>query len=254
MKTIFYLLLLSLFTITTFSQTYNVKIYSGGETVISQTSHIDSITFEISTNSICGSKVLWHGELYQTVLIETQCWFAKNLNVGTRINGSQSQTDNSTIEKYCYDDLESNCDMYGGLYQWAEAVQYLNGATNSGSPNPAFSGNVQGICPPGWHIPTLAEFQTLSSTVGNNSNALKTVGQGTGDGAGTNSSGFSALLAGYRFEDGDFYYLGSRTYFWGSTEYSSSDAYVMLLSYSSSIVNLYDYNKEDGFSVRCVQD
>jgi len=58
------------------------------------------------------------GKTYNTVQIGDQCWFKENLNVGTRINGVQEQTDNSVIEKYCYADLESNCDIYGGLYQW----------------------------------------------------------------------------------------------------------------------------------------
>ena len=62
---------------------------------------------------------------YTTVLIGTQRWFAQNLNVGTRINGSLSQTNNGTIEKYCYNDLEANCNTHGGLYQWDEAMQYL---------------------------------------------------------------------------------------------------------------------------------
>jgi len=82
------------------------------------------------------------GKTYNTVLIGTQCWMRENLNIGTRIDGSQNQTDNGTIEKYCYDDLESNCDIYGGLYQWDEAMQYV---TTQG---------VQGICPAGWHLPT----------------------------------------------------------------------------------------------------
>ena len=79
---------------------------------------------------------------------------AENLNVGTRINGSGSQTNNSTIEKYCYDDNEANCTTYGGLYQWDESMQY---STMPG---------VQGICPTGWHLPTDAEWTTLTTYLG----------------------------------------------------------------------------------------
>ncbi len=56
------------------------------------------------------------GKTYNTVQIGPQCWFKENLNVGARINSSQNQNaTNGIIEKYCYNDLESNCDIYGGL-------------------------------------------------------------------------------------------------------------------------------------------
>ena len=50
---------------------------------------------------------------YTTVQIGTQCWMAENLNIGSMINGSSNQTDNATIEKYCYSNNTSNCDTYG---------------------------------------------------------------------------------------------------------------------------------------------
>ena len=81
---------------------------------------------------------------------------AENLNVGTRISGSSNQTNNSIIEKYCYDDLEANCNTYGGLYQWDEAMQYS--ATEG----------VKGICPTGWHLPTDAEWTTLADFLAEN--------------------------------------------------------------------------------------
>jgi len=43
-------------------------------------------------------------QTYHTVSIDEQCWMRENLNIGTRINGSQEQTDNGSIEKYCFDD------------------------------------------------------------------------------------------------------------------------------------------------------
>ena len=187
--------------------------------------------------------VSYLGKTYNTVQIGTQCWLKENLDVGTRIDGTQEQTNNSTIEKYCYNDSAINCTKYGGLYQWNEAMQYVRTA------------GARGICPSGWHIPTYAEFQTLSTTVGGDVNALKEIGQGSGAGAGTNTSGFSALLSGYRTNYGGyFYYLGINTYFWSSTGKYTYNAYIMYLStYGSSIYFDYLY-KEDGFSVRCVKD
>ena len=77
---------------------------------------------------------------YESVQIGEQCWMAENLNAGIQIDGMNDQTDNDTIEKYCYDNLESNCDHFGGLYQWNEAMLY------------SVIPGVQGICPDGWYL------------------------------------------------------------------------------------------------------
>jgi len=203
--------------------------------------------------------VTYAGQTYNTVQIGSQCWLRENLNVGTMIDSTKDQTNNSIIEKYCYGDNPNNCATYGGLYQWAEAVQYQNGATNNTSPNPAFIGNVQGICPNGWHIPSGAEFQTLSTTVNSDGNTLKAVGQGLidqyGDGRGTNSSGFSALLAGRRNDSNFFVLLGNFAGFWSSSEFFTGYAYYMCLVYGDRNVSWSDhFEKNFGFSVRCLKD
>jgi len=185
--------------------------------------------------------VTYAGKTYNTVLIGSQCWLKENLDVGTMINSTGSgfqQTNNGIIEKYCYANNPANCEIYGGLYEWPEAMQYT---TVPGT---------QGICPPGWHIPTTAELQTLVAAVNNDGNALKAIGQG----AGTDSSGFSALMAGYRGYDGYFDVLGDYTYFWSSTEYSSTLAYKLGLYYNGSYIFLHYFNKVYGFSVRCLKD
>jgi uncharacterized protein (TIGR02145 family) len=198
------------------------------------------------------------GKTYNTVAIGDQCWLKENLDVGTRINGSSEQTNNNTIEKYCYNDDPANCTTYGGLYQWAEAVQYKNGATNTTSAIPPLAGNIQGICPTGWHIPTNAENSTLQTTVSNNGNALKAVGQGIldgwGDGRGTNTSGFSALLAGLSNYGGYFYSLGVYAPFWSSTQWDAAHAYFIHLNYDYSYIFFMDENKSEGYSIRCVND
>jgi len=114
--------------------------------------------------------------------------------------------------------LTINCDKYGGLYQWAEAIQYKNGVTNSIFPNPSFSGNMKGICPSGWLIPSNAEFQTLATAVNNDVNALLLTGQGSG----TNTSGFSALFPGHRGNGSGFIGLGHESDIWSSTEDGAS--------------------------------
>ncbi len=214
---------------------YWVKVSADGIVIFNTTPAIDS----------CKSKAfIYQGKLYNTVKIGDQCWMAENLDVGTMVTGITNQTDNAAMERYCYNDDPVNCTLYGGLYMWGEAMQY------TATPG------TQGICPLGWHIPTHAEFQTLSSAVGGDGNVLKAVGQGIGGGAGTNTSGFSALLAGYRnFVDGSFTYLGDYANFWSSTEYDALFAYGLGLSTADSYIpgGYYTY-EAGGFSVRCLED
>jgi len=203
-----------------------------------------SFTTGVIMNVTCTGTptVTYSGKTYNTVQIGNQCWLKENLDVGTMINSMQNATNNGIIEKYCYDDNAANCNTYGGLYQWNEVMQY---STTPGT---------KGICPTGWHIPTNAELQVLAEAVCNKSNALKSIGQGSGSGQGTNTSGFSALLAGYRYNDGFFYYLGNQADFWSSTEISSNLAYIRhLYSTGSSIALEIDY-KGLGFSARCAKD
>lgn len=196
--------------------------------------------------------VTYAGQTYHTVQIGTQCWLRENLNVGTMIDSTIKQTNNGVIEKYCYDNSPDSCSKYGGFYQWAEAVQYKNGATDTTSASPSLTGNVQGICPTGWHIPSEVEYHTLSSVVNNNGNALKAVGQGTG----TNTSGFSALLAGARPVSSGFHGLGYYTNIWSSSVESTTIANFMYLYLGNTVLHeaYYSGNKENGFSVRCLKD
>src|ERR1035437_7765030 len=199
----------------------------------------------IADNNL-GDQIYYADKIYNTVTIDTQIWLQENLNVGTMINSASeadSMRNNGIIEKYCYDNDTTNCTTYGGLYQWNEAMQYI---TTAGA---------QGICPAGWHIPTDVEFATLSTTVGGDGNALKAIGQGTTAGAGTNASGFSALLAGYRYYNGGtFSTLGSYSYFWRSIEFDASNATNIYLTGSDSSFNVNGSSKEDGFSVRCLKN
>jgi len=200
-------------------------------------------------------------KLYNTVLIGTQCWMAQNLNIGNRIDGNIEQTNNSTIEKYCYSDQESNCDVYGGLYQWAEMVQYLNGATNTTSWNPVPTGNVIGICPAGWHIPSDAEWTTLTSYLGGEAIAggpMKETGtthwSSPNTGA-TNSSGFTALPGGYRYYGGGaFQNLSYSAHFWTTLENSPTTVWLRELDHNQEYALRFNWNKTLGFSVRCVKE
>lgn len=225
----------------TYAQNKKLTLYYPDSTRVLDIAGLDSMSI-----FICGaSKVKYGSKEYNTVLIGSQCWLKENLDIGTMINGSQNSTNNSTIEKYCYGNNVNNCNTYGGLYQWQEAMNYV---TTEGT---------QGICPPGWHIPKIAEFTTLSTNVGGNGNSLKEIGQGTGSGAGTNNSGFSAFLSGYRNPGGYFGEWGMHTHYWSSTRPIDNNSLVhhMFLWYDRSDISFHigEYTTY-GHSVRCIKD
>ena len=182
--------------------------------------------------------VTYSGKTYNTVKIGSQCWLKENLDVGTMIEGSQNQTDKGTIKKHCYNNISNNCSKYGGLYQWNEAMQYVTTEKS------------QGICPNGWHIPTKKEFQMLNTTINNNCNILKEIGQGKG----TNITGFAALLSGYLNVENIFIDLGYSTTLWSSTEGYVGIACGMGLFYYGSDDGLVYTSKEYSYSVRCLKD
>jgi uncharacterized protein (TIGR02145 family) len=189
--------------------------------------------------------VTYGGKIYNTVQIGNQCWLKENLDVGTMIQGIDTAKNNGTIEKYCYNNDTNTCNTYGGLYQWDEAMQYT---TTSGT---------RGICPTGWHLPTTAEFQILSTSVNNDGNALKAGGQGQGAGVGTNTSGFSALLAGDRYNGGDYLGLDVDANFWSSNKYGQGiwwQAWSTYLLYNNNTINTTLSWLVTGCSIRCIKD
>jgi len=218
-----------------------------------------------ATMFVCGATLAdsRDGKNYPTVAIGSQCWMAKNLNYGTRINGTTEQTNNSIAEKYCYSNLESNCDVYGGLYQWGEMVQYLNGASNNTEWDPVPTGNVRGICPDKWHLPTTNELTTIINHLGGSSYAggkMKQAGfsywQSPNTGA-TNSSGFTALPGGNRQPNGSFVSLGTGAVFWAATtvtNWGTLDASLVSLAYNQEWTMGGFEKKTYGYSVRCLAD
>jgi uncharacterized protein (TIGR02145 family) len=72
--------------------------------------------------------------------------------------------------------------------------------------------------------------------------------------SGTNSSGFTALLAGYRFTSGTFYNRGTGGRWWSSSETSATFAHVRYLASTQVGVNRFSLNKANGYSVRCLKD
>ncbi len=198
---------------------------------------INNFAFAIipDTSNACSgiTTVDYEGRIYHTVQIAGQCWLKENLDVGVKIEGNETPTNNGIIEKYCYNDLDSLCNIYGGLYKWDEAMQYQ---TVAGS---------QGICPPGWHLPTHAEFTSLKNLLNNYGALLFAIGQGNGN----NASGFTALLAGNK-NNTNYGGLGENTLFWSSSPYFMNPSMnaIRLIYTDPSLVSAL------GSSVRCIKD
>ena len=181
------------------------------------------------------------GQIYKTVVIGKQTWMAENLNF---------ETDSS----FCYNNEESNCAKYGRLYRWAAAMDTLESECGYGSNTCSLSpGNVQGVCPSGWHLPSMAEWDTLIVAVGGQTAADKALKSSIGWSYGTDDFGFSAFPAGGRDYSGDYDYKGSDAHFWSSTEKSSTSAYYMLLKNGGGAGQSYSY-KNYAYSIRCVKD
>jgi len=185
--------------------------------------------------------VNYEGRTYNTIKIGGQCWLKENLDVGSTLIKTTPQTNNGIIEKYCYNDDPVNCLTYGGLYQWDEAMQY------------SVAQGAQGVCPPGWHVPTQDEFELLAGAAGG-SNSLKAIGQGTGNGAGTNTSGFSALLGGGLSETQHYGGLGDQARFWLSEEENFDRAFFQFFYSTDNDVNMGFNYKFTAKSVRCIKD
>lgn len=203
----------------------------------------------------CGQQVAdSESNVYDTVLIESQCWFVQNLNIGEMILGTSGQTDNDIYEKYCYDNNADNCDIYGGLYQWTEMMNYSTSTS-------------QGLCPNGWHISSnedwleLIKYLSIDGHGGVGTNVagkLKEGGtlrwalEGCGDSV-CNSSGFTALPGGFR-GTGNFSGINSFNFLWTSSQVNINSYTYYSLNYSSASPSSSALNSENGFSVRCIKD
>ena len=198
---------------------------------------------------------------YNVVKIGNQIWMAENLKYLPSVvgPGTGSQT---TPYYYVYGysgttvadaKATANYTTYGVLYNWSAA---MNGAASS-TTNPS---GIQGVCPTGWHLPSDAEWTELTDYLGGESVAggkLKETGTthwASPNFGATNETGFTALPGGFRDYNGTFYNIGFSGLWWSATEYNATLAWYLNMYYNNSDVNSYLYNKEVGFSVRCLRD
>lgn len=185
--------------------------------------------------------VTYEGKVYHTVQIGHQCWLKENLDVGTYTYSDTTGwtlhsdvTDNGVIEKYCYGNDAANCNVYGGIYDWREMMKYTTGE------------KAQGICPPGFHIPSYGEMDSLVLVLGGYVTAGKQMKPG-------GSSGFNLLFGGDRCYLGEFDYEGVYGNIWTSTQDDSS-AFCTYIAFDTTTVSTELQYKETGHHVRCIKD
>ena len=217
---------------------YWVRCYNEGEIIIP----------EITVTDI-------DGNVYETIAIGEQVWMKENLKV-THYNNGYAITHITNEEHWgsmdegqygVYDDEPTNANIYGNIYNWAVI------------------GDIRGICPVDWHVPSDDEYTVLTDFLGGES-----VAGGKMKEAGlehwnydsdqisleaTNESGFTGLPAGHRnTNSGDYIYMGFYGYFWSSTENGSDLAWRRYLFHYSSGVARDTFGKPNGFSIRCLED
>ena len=200
------------------------------------------------------------GNQYGTVQIGNQCWMRENLRVSTYRDGHPIDLDMSggsdgnvkgetwsVLKKgsrTVYGHSNKQLENYGYLYNWY-AVS-----------------DARGLCPTGWHIPTINEWTNLidqlAGEIGSVS-SLKAVGSRLWKGPNTanNSSGFSGLPGGWRFSNGQFRDIREFGFFWSSTEGESETAWYRYLDldiWDRYIIRKSKAKKSVGGSVRCLKD
>ena len=183
-----------------------------------------------------------------TIQIGNQLWSKNNLDVSFYRNGDEiPYVDNATTwaslttGAWCYYNNDpANGEKYGKLYNWY--------AVNDS----------RGLAPQGWHIPSDAEWTILSTKLGGNAGGkMKTAGTtnwATPNTGATNSSGFAGLPGGYREPSGTFGALGYTGDLYSSSESNATTAWVRYHNSDNGSLYSGNFNKNFGFSVRCLRD
>jgi uncharacterized protein (TIGR02145 family) len=208
------------------------------------------------------------GNTYNTIKIGDQIWMQENLKT-SKFNDNSSITliadntawTNTTGAGFCFynNDASTYKATYGALYNWY--------AVSSGK-----------LCPLGYHMPTDAEWKQLELYLGMSQsdvdkeawrasggvgNKIREVGNAHWTNTwtlGTNSSGFTALPAGLRNQNGNFQDIGTSVRFWSSTPYINTAAPYDIIGGWARTTNGYDIVYRGGnlihygTSVRCLKD
>lgn len=223
----------------------------------------------------------YEGNSYPVVRIGSQCWLAKNLRCTHSPKGYLTTNGNVLSDAgafyYNYSAPAVPTEERGQIYNWAAAMDTTTANVGGNLTNR------RGICPAGWHVPSDAEWTTLTDYLGSqtdywcgdtNQNVAKSlavskywhnwsygddcvVGNAMEE---NNATGFSVVPAGYvggcDTHVASFGDVQRSAYFWSSTTNDSyyPSAFLRRLMNATPYVDRFSYCKIAGASVRCLRD
>lgn len=191
-----------------------------------------------SNGTVYGAEISFKTLSVESVVIGTQIWMTKNLDVTSYRNGDpitevkdQGQWAGLTSPAWSYyNNTAQIVPGYGKLYNWY--------AVN----------DIRNIAPEGWHVPTASEWETLYKYLG----GLGVAGPKLSS---SGNSGFNSFSIGVRSVNGTFLLNSSNTSWWSVTEFSNTDALMFGINFTS-IGGAFTNNagKKAGYSIRCIKD
>ena len=198
---------------------------------------------------------------YKTVKIGDQVWMEENLNFDPGQGGSG---ENKYDWSWCYDNEPKKCDVAGRLYTWAAAIDSVKLATDTKNPQDCGDGKkcalpdtVYGICPPGWHLPSKAEFGTLLTVMGIvvvSGVLICVVSTWIVVGRLVRYDRDQRTLGVFHHTGNGFYLAGNGAYFWSATGFDADYAEHLGIDYDKENTFLDFTYKHGGISVRCIKN
>jgi uncharacterized protein (TIGR02145 family) len=203
----------------------------------------------LTCSTMFGSVADIEGNVYETVLIGDQWWMAENLRTTFFADGSEilNVTDSLAWAQisnpaWCfYDNNSSYGNLYGKLYNWFTVSDQ------------------RGVCPSGWHAPTMADWTILTNYLGGAylaGDKMKSVTGWLANTSATNESLFTGLPGGCRINNvsNDFSLVGGHALWWSSSEFDNYNAWYLTLQFYYPGSTTSDINKGKGLSIRCIKD
>ena len=175
---------------------------------------------------------------------------AQNLNIAdVTLKGGENMTDDTKIERYCYNDDTTKCDRYGGLYQWAEMMGF-NDSCNTKSCAHLIQENHQGICPKGWRIMNINDFQIALTSTDDHANGLRSGYIFSG----SNKSGLSLTGSGRYFYQEGYEYIDEAFFMFYPREiYGETVGCSQNIGRDTDGAGISGDSKLNALSVRCVK-